>query len=156
MPSSRFVAAFLAPETSECPVVLVTITHASFAGPMRFNDSGADLISNGNLFEGRAQQVALPGEGAEAASRAGRIVIDDTDQLLVAPLRNAGNKPFVRLDVVLAAYPDDIEVSWPGLRVTSMRAVGGQIELDLARRDDSGEIWPYQGFTPHRTPGLFT
>lgn len=155
MPSARFIEAVLEPDSPDCAVTLVTLTHASFAAPLRFCTGGEDLTSNGLLFKGRAMDVSLPGESADRGARRGRLRIDDVSRDLIGPLRAAATKPGASIEAVLAGFPDDIEISWPGLSVEAARMQGDTVELDLALRDDSIETWPVQAFTPFRCPGLF-
>lgn len=161
MPSQRFLDAITAQETSECAVVLVTITHASFPAPVRWCTGGADIVQDEGgpgekLFTARAMKVALPGEGADAGARRARIMVDNIEQDAVGLLRSVpSGRPGVLLEVVLAAYPDDVEVSWPGLRMTASRPAAESIEIEISPRDDSEEEWPVQSYSQGRVPGLF-
>lgn len=155
MPSARFVAALTGAQTSEAPVLLVTLTHASWAAPLRFCEGGADLVSNGDTFLARAMSVSLPGESRDQGARRGRLALDDTDRAIVSFVRTAPTKPSALLQVVLAGYPDDVELSWPGLSVVAYAAGVDRLELELALRDDSVEIFPVQSFSPAPCPGLF-
>lgn len=155
MPSARFIEAVLAPNTAECPIELVTLTHASFPAPLRFCTGGGDVTSLTRLFKGRAMQIQLPGESADAGGRRGRLVIDDTPRDVIAALRLAATKPTCLLEVALKAYPDDIELSWPGLEVLQVSPAGQDVEIIVGLRDDSQETFPVQSYSPHRCPGLF-
>lgn len=155
MPSARFIAAITAPNTSECPAHLVTINRADWPAAIRLTDCGADVVSNSETFLARAIEVTLPGESAELGARRGRLVIDNTDPDIIARLRIPGPKPSARLDVVLAGFPNDLEESWPGLKVNGVAVNGGTIEIELTPRDDASESFPVQWFSPHRTPALY-
>lgn len=161
MPSERFIKALTDQDTSDVICTLVTIEHADLATPLRYCTGGIDLVQNeGELdervFEARAMKVALPGEGADAAARRARLQLDNTTQDAVAALRSVGRgRPLVMLEVVLQEFPDDVEMSYVGLQVTSMEPQREAFSLDLAPRDDGEEEWPVQTFSPGRTPGLF-
>lgn len=155
MPSERFIRAITAQETPEVPVVLVTITHASFSEPLRWCTGGEDIVSNTIPFTARAMQVALPGEG-DAGARRARIIVDNIEQDAVAELRSVQmGRPQVKLEVILAAYPDDVELTWPGLRVVASRPGVDSIELEITPRDDGEEEWPVQSYSQGRFPGLY-
>lgn len=161
MPSARFTDAVTRQESRETPVYLITITHADFTAPKRWCTGGADIVSTQGgddlTFIARPLKIAPPGEGNEANSRRARIVIDNIEQDAVAELRSvSAGRPSVLLQVVLADYPDDVEIEWPGLEMTASRPAGDTIECDLTPRDDSEEEFPLQSFSPGRTPGLFT
>jgi hypothetical protein len=161
MPSERFINAITAQETAELPVVLVTITHADFTAPLQWCTGGADIVQDEGgggekTFTARAMKVALPGEGAEAGSRRARLMVDNIEQDAIAELRSVQlGRPIVLLEVVLADYPDDVEISWPGLQVIAARPQSDAIEIELSPRDDSEEEWPVQSFSQGRVPGLF-
>lgn len=161
MPSARFIEAITAQETSEQPVVLVTITHADFAAPIRWCTGGSDIVQDEGgpgeeTFTARAMKVALPGEGAEAGARRARLIVDNIEQDAIAALRSVGmGRPAVLLEVILADYPDDVEMSWPGLRAVAARPAAESIEIELTPRDDGEEEWPVQSYSQGRVPGLF-
>lgn len=155
MPSARFVAATLAPNAEEVFAHLVTIEHASFPAPLRWCTSGADLTSNGRLFTAKAMKVVLPGESADRGGRTGRLTIDNVERANIAMLRQATSFPIVTIEVVLRAFPDDIELSWLGLEWRTQRPNVGVIEAEIAPRDDGVETFPFQRFSPHRCPGLY-
>lgn len=164
MPSARFIRALAAQETPESPVVLLTLTHAVFPAPVRVADSGRDIISTAAtlligeeteaVFEARAMTPILPGDSADVGARRGRFVIDNTDLTFGARLLTAPNEIDARIDLVLAAYPNDVEWSVLGLRVTAMPFGVNAVELTLSPREDSTEPFPFQSFTRRRTPGL--
>jgi hypothetical protein len=155
MPSSRFIAALNAQETEDQPVMLVTLTHADFTAPLRFCTGGADVTSRLNLFKARAMQITPPGEGEDAPANA-KLVLDNIEQDAIAALRGVGaGRPDCLIEMVLADFPDDVEVSYSGLEVIAARPQGPAIEADLIPRDDSEEQFPLQSFAPNRTPGLF-
>lgn len=155
MPSARFIKAIMAPNSSDCVVELLTLTHTGWPAPLRFCNGGADIVSNGETFYARAMQIALPGESAEGGARRGRAIIDDVERDLVALLRSIPDSPGARVDVVLTAFPDDLELSWPGMSVTADAPTGDAVELELTTRDDTVETFPVQSYSPVNAPGLY-
>ncbi|HRO02388.1 MAG TPA: DUF1833 family protein [Terricaulis sp.] len=167
MPTPRFIRALAAQETAERPATLVTFSHAAFSEPIRITDCATPITTTAPalLLEGETeavftpvamQAVELPGEGADATARRSRLLIDNTDREVQAKFAFAQDEIECRLDLVLADAPDDIQESWPRLRVTEYSPAGGMMTVALAPRDDSAEVWPYQTFAPGRTPGLFS
>lgn len=167
MPSPRFIRAIAAQDTPEAPATLITITHANFPAPIRLTDAARDIVSTAPALligeETEAvftawpmQSPQLPGDGADVGARRANLVLDNTDRSVLAILSLANSEPEARLDLILAATPDVLENSWPGLRVTEFAPGGGALAITLAPREDSSETWPYQTFAPGRTPGLFS
>ncbi len=167
MPSPRFIRALAAQETEERPATLITFTHDSFAEPIRLTDCATPITSTAAalLQEGETeavftpwamQAVELPGESADTSARRSRLMIDNTDRSVQAIFAFAQDEIECRLDLVLADAPDDLQQSWPRLRVIEYSPAGGVMSIALAPRDDSAEVWPYQTYAQGRTPGLFS
>lgn len=154
MPSARFTEAILSPNSSDCIVELLTLTHSAF-GVLRYANGGADIISNGHTFTARGMQVALPGDSGDAGGRRGRASIDDVTRDLIAQLDLSGDEIGLRIDVVLTAYPNDLELSWPGLQIDEYSPGDDAVEITYKTRDDSVETFPLQAYTPSRCRGLF-
>lgn len=159
MPSSRFFHAIAAENTSETPALLLTLEHSDFDAPIRLTDANRDLVVEGNTYKAWAMQAPAPSDGPEARQRGARIIVDNTDKWLVGQLALAATMPSARIDVALlprtAEEAVQIEHSWTGMKLSSYAPGGGQIELELKARDDSDETFPYQTFSPGRTPGLY-
>lgn len=165
MPSPRFIRALAAQDTSERPATLITFRHEAFDAPIRITDCATPITSNAAalLDEGETEAVftpwamhpvELPGEG-DASTRNGRLSIDNTDRSIQAQFSFAQDEIECRLDLILADAPDDLQESFPRMRVTEYTPAGGMMAIALAPRDDSSEVWPYQTFAPGRTPALF-
>lgn len=168
MPSSRFYQAIAAANTSERPAFLLTLTHASFSETVRLTDANADVVIDGAsvgedpgdvTYKAWAMQAPAPSDGPDASRRGARIVADNTDRWLLGQLSLAPTRPTARIDVVLlgrtAGEAPEVNATWSGLTLDSYAPGGGQIELEIKGRDDSEETWPFQTFSPKRTPGLF-
>jgi hypothetical protein len=167
MPTPRFIRALAAQETSERPALLITFTHANFPAPVRLTDCGFDLVTTAaSLLVGMETEASytawamqppvLPGEGPDPAQRRAQLVIDNTDRSIMATFAMADSEITARLDLVLADAPDDLQETFSGLRVLDYEPGQGALTITLAPREDSDEVFPYQAFTPKRTPGLFT
>ncbi|HYD87108.1 MAG TPA: DUF1833 family protein [Vitreimonas sp.] len=156
MPSARFIDAVAAANTDEQPVALVTVTHADFGGPLRWCTGGADIVSRGFIFAARPMTPVPPGESADGRPSAAKLVVDNIEPDAVGAFRSiTAGRPSVLIEVVLAATPDTVEQTWPGLQIVASRPAADSIECDIAERDDGEEIWPLQAFTPGSTPGLY-
>lgn len=164
MPSPRFIQAVTSQNSGECDVLLVTIEHASFPEPLRYCTGGANIVSTvldgegepvARTFTARAMKIAAPGDSADRNGRRGRITIDNVEPDAIGRLRTAPSQPDVTVELILASYPDDIEMAWRGLKLLDQRPNGSAIELDIGPRDDSVHAFPYQAYTPNRTEGLF-
>lgn len=152
--SSLAKQAVFAQETGEVFLLLLTISHASLATPIRVVNNTQNITSNGNLYTAFPFTIVLPDDTEEQPPRM-RLVIDNVDRQIVQAVRNMTSKPTITLDVVLASQPDTLEASFPGfsLRRTNYDAL--TVEGDLNLEDVVLEPFPALSFTPQLAPGLF-
>ena len=110
-----FIAATNTRTIEEVFVILVTISHANLATPIRIANDTLDeldsgvrgVISNGNEFIYLPFQFLLPNLERDNAPRA-RIVIDNITREIVAQLDPIRDPPEVRIQIALNTDPDII------------------------------------------------
>jgi len=146
--------AVTAQETGEVFLLLLTITHASMAAPIRVVNDLVNHTSNGDLYTAFPFQIQLPDEHEEQPPRM-RLSIDNVDRTIVASLRRLTSPPTVQLDVCLASQPDVIEASFPGFLLQSVGYDHVVVEGDLTLDDIITEPFPEGSFTPQHFAGLF-
>lgn len=152
--SAAAMAAITAAETGECFVILVTIDHADLAAPIRVNTSGADLTSNGNLFQAFPFDVIVPDDPDSGSPRA-KLTIDNVDRQIVLSVRQLNSAPALTLQVVRLEDPDTIETEWTDFKMSNISYDAMRIEGDLTIEDFTTEPFPAAVFSPQRFPGLF-
>lgn len=111
-------ASAFAQETSEVWLVLLTLSHADLAQPLRFVNNTAAVVSRGETYVGFPFEITLPGEDGEAFGQA-RIRIDNVDRAIVNTVRSLDSPLQVLIEVVLASQPDTVEASFDGLTLRS-------------------------------------
>lgn len=146
--------ALQAQETDEVISFLLTLSHPSFAAPIRVTDNGEDLTSNGEVYISFPFQVTTPGDSEAATSV--RLSIDGTDRRIVTEIRGTNYEPIqVDLCVVLAATPDLIEIGPYSFKLRNISYTAATVEGDLEFEDINNEPYPTDSFTPSRFPGCF-
>lgn len=112
--SQRAVAAQNAQQTDEVFVVLLTLSHPTLAQPIRVCNNNENVVSRGNTFIAVAFDIELPGEDDSRPGLA-TLRIDNVDRAVLLALRQIATPPTARIEVVLAATPDVVEVDFAGL-----------------------------------------
>lgn len=151
--SSAAVASIHAQETGEVWLVLLTITHADLATPIRVVNNNEDITSRGNIYQAFPFEVAFPNQDPESPPKA-QLRFDNVERTAVNTIRSISSPPSVTLEVVLASSPNTVEVSFPNLTLRNVRYDALIIEGDLLFEQLYSEPITYQ-MTPNRFPGLF-
>lgn len=152
--SPTMLQAMLAPETGEAPIVLLTISHASLATPIRVAGYDQDVTSRGETFVAYPFEITLPTDSGEAAPRA-RLSIDNVDRSIVAAVRQAtGTPPQVTIEVILASSPDTLEASFPVFELRNVKSNALTVDAELTFDGLASEPYPAGRFTPAAFPGV--
>lgn len=154
MPSSNFTHELQADTSTDPLLILITITHADLAGPLRFVANTVDIVSRGNTFTAYGFGFAAPGDG-EGGSTSARIVIDNIDRRIVDTIRALSTPPEILVEIVLGSDPDTVEETFPPFEVRSANGDRLSISADLTDMDDDGQAAMRWTFVPSLAPALF-
>lgn len=152
---ANILQALLAPQTGECLILLLTLTHPSLPAPIRVCNDGKDVISGGQRFIAFPFQIPPPDELDETVPRV-QLRIDNVDQQIVTAIRTCvGEAPQVTLEVIAASDPDAVLLGPYRFRLRDARWNATTVEGELVYRDMLTEPWPAPLMTPSRLPGIF-
>lgn len=151
--SSNATAGMLAPQTNEIALHLLTITQDSIA-TLRIVDSREDVISNSETFTAAAFNVVMPKQIGNKQGSV-RLVLANVARQFTEIIRSLTGPATVRLDIILAATPDVIEVGPIYFQTTTIQYDVKQIVINAAHENILSEPWPADDFTPQNAPGLF-
>jgi hypothetical protein len=152
--SSRLRAALQAGQTDEVISLLLTLTHPSFAVPIRVTDNGAELVSGGQTFVHFPFQVTLAGDTENTP--AVKLSFDGTDRTIIEEIRGTNGDPIqVELSIVLASTPDTIEAGPSIFSLRNITSDAGTVTGDLRLEEILTEPYPADSFSPSRFPGCF-
>lgn len=143
-----------AQQTADVWLVLVTIDHDDLAEPIRVVANTEDVTSRGDLFVGFPFDVVLPDSREDAPSRA-RLVVDNVSREIAQAIRSISSAPSVLLEVIRAADPDTVEVSFPFFTLRNVKWDALTVSGDLVLEDFTAEPFPAAVFSPASFPGLF-
>lgn len=146
--------ALFAQETGEAFLILLTISHASLAHPIRVVNNHVDVTSNGSVYTGFPFEIDLPDDVPGQPPRV-RLRIDNIERQIVDAVRSIVGPFSVQLDVVMGSSPSTIEASFPSLSAVRVEYDALVVEADLAFEDVLNEPFPGDSFIPSQYPGLF-
>lgn len=152
--SSLAKQAIHAQETGEVFLLLLTLSHASLAQPIRVANNLENVTSNGNTFTAFPFTIVLPQEQEDQPPRM-RLVIDNVDRTIVTALRNLTSPPTIQLDVVLASQPNTLEASFPGFSLRQAQYDQLVVEGELTLEEIVLEPFPEGSFDPQNFAGIY-
>jgi len=98
-----------AQSTGEVYLTTLTITHAALAVAIRVVNDTTDLVRQGQTFVGFPFRIHLPPDVEDRIVQV-QLEIDNVDRRIGTALAGITGRPKVRLEVVLAASPETVEV----------------------------------------------
>ena len=147
-------AAVFASETAEAFIVLVTIDHDDLSLPIRVCSDAVDMESRGNTFTAMPFERELPGEDDTGVS-AGTLAIQNVSLEITEAIRSINTPPSVLLEVVRAADPDTVEMSFDNMRIAEVRWDALIVSATVDDENFLSEPYPKDSFTPGLFPGVF-
>lgn len=152
--SDAHIRAANAPDTGECWCTLLVINHASLEEPLRFNNAGADIVSNGETYFHYPFNVVLFQDDEEAQPTA-RLQIDNIQRDVIETIRTLRPEPEIKISVVLASNPDAVELAYPFIPLKNISYDEFLIQGVISAEDFTGEPFPGDRMVPSAFPGLF-
>ena len=162
--STGFMVSLHARESGVVAAVLLTITHADMAEPIRLSTDPTERLSTDPVVYGsisRGQHyafvpiaVVLPDDGDDAAPAAS-LEIDNTDRELIAAVRSITDAAEVTLEIIDADDPDVVEIAFPAMRIANVTYDRSIVRFGLAVDGLQAEPYPGASFLPSGFPGLF-
>jgi hypothetical protein len=141
-------------ETDEVYLVLLTITQADLAAPLRVVNNTVDIVSNSNTFSGFPFRAKLPDMREDAAPRA-QIEIDNTSQEIAQAIRLMTTAATILIQVIRAEAPDTIEKSYATFNLRNVTWDVSRVTGDLILEEVETEPFPAGDFNPAEFPALF-
>lgn len=152
--SATLRSAAYAQQTSECPLVLLTIDHPDLAAPIRVVADAQGVTSGGDDYVAYPFAIALP-DDADDKVPSTRLVIDNVDRQIIQAIRSIGSAATLTMQVVLASDPDVIEAGPFSMTLRNVSYNSLTIEGDLQGPNLLQMQFPKRNFTPNDFNGLF-
>ncbi len=147
--------AMYAPETGECFVVLLELSHPNMATPIQVCSDSVDTVHLGQTFQHFPFQISMPADTDDAPPRV-ELAIDAIDRSIIQAVRSLTGAPItVRQWIVLASTPDTIEAGPFEFELREVEYDAFEVRGSLRYTDLAAEPYPSDTFTPTNTPGIF-
>lgn len=147
-------AAFYGSETDDAFLILLTIDHDDFVSPVRVVNNSEDITSNGELFIAFPFLLELP-KDTDALAPQATLTIDNIDRQIITSLRSIASAPSIKIEIIRAADPDTVEVSYDGMLLRDVTYDQSQVSGKIVLQRFDSEPYPAGRMTPKDFPGLF-
>ena len=151
--SAQLLAQLYAQESNDPFLMLVTISHGSFS-TIRLVNNLVNVTSRGNTYTGFPMTVRLPQDDGES-NREVQIDFDNVSLELVDELRSVTTPMDVKVEMVLASSPDDVQLSLEELKVRTLTYDKMRISARLVMDSFLNVEMTSEKYTPTNFPGLF-
>lgn len=144
--------AVLNPRNGDPYLLLIEVSHASFASTWRYTSNTEDVTSGGNTYTAFPFIVSLPVSDDGVAR--GTVEIANITTAIWRALDVGGSPPSVTVKFVLASDPDTVIDQWAGMELRRVTASFSVVEAEISHENYSQEPWPKQRLTPVRAPWM--
>lgn len=156
-------------DSSDPLVFLLEITHPSLSTPIRVSSDMTEFIQlhnetkepiygtrhSGVVYYAHPFKFTIPDQPEGNDPIKAQVSIDNIDREYVAAIRNMESAAVFRAKTVFASSPNEVQLEFPVLRITSATYTASTIDADLGPDDYRVEPVPAANFYPSGFPGLF-
>lgn len=150
--SDKMKRAVLGLTSEEVAICLLTFSGTGFT-TFRVCDNATDIVSNSQTFTAFPFTIELPGDREDAP--VAQLRISNVDKAIGQAIDAAPGPVNVKIELVLASAPDNVEKTFDGLELRVTRRTALTVEGELQSAQFTSEPWPKVRATPGRFPGLF-
>lgn len=152
--SPQLLAQLYAQESSDPFLTLVTLSHPSFAQDIRLVNNQVDITSRGDIYTAFPLKIKLPMDDGES-TREVTLEMDNVGLTFVDELRTVTDLITVKLELVLASIPNDVQVSFEDLKISSLSYNKTRISARLFLDNFLNTELTSEQYTPKNFRGLF-
>ena len=131
--SPELYAQFYSQESNDPFLVLLTLSHPSFAEDFRIVNNTKDITSRGNVFFAFPVKITLPVDDGETIPSV-KLSLDNIGRELVDELRSINDFITVKLEMILASLPDEVQIEIYDMKLSnatfSETTISGTLFLD--------------------------
>lgn len=142
-------------QTSSDPfLMLVTMSHESFASTLYLVNNIEDVTSNGQVYTAFPMKVVLPTDDGTSV-REVKLQMDNVSLELIDEIRSVITPIDVKVEMILASTPDTIEMDLGELRIKNITYDGKGISASLYLDDFLNTELPSEKYTPEIYVGIY-
>jgi hypothetical protein len=129
--SPQMLAQLYGQESHDPFLFLVTLDHEEWDEPIYFVNNTVEIVSRGITYLPFPMTIRLPTDDGETA-RAFAMEFDNVSLELIEPLRKVTTQVDIKLEMILASMPDEVQISFEELKLqtvnyTKFRVIGSVI-----------------------------
>ena len=150
----HMLAQLFAQESNDPFLILFTLTHSSFAAPIRLVNNMQNVVSRGETYLAFPVNVTLPVDDGETA-REINVEFDNVSLELIDELRSVTDQIGVKLEMIFASLPDTVQMSIDELFITNISYNKSRISARLFLDSFLATEMPNEKYGPFNFPGIF-
>lgn len=149
----ELILQLMSQESDDPFLTLLTLTHDSF-DTVRLVNNSKDIVSRGDTFVAFPFTIRLPVDDGETA-REFSIELDNVSLELVEEIRSVTTKIDVKIELILASMPDDVQMIQDNLQIQNIQMTKQRIIAKIIVDDFLNVEMTGERYEPSNFPGLF-
>ncbi len=139
--------------SSDLPLILLTISHSSLSEDIRVVNNKVAIVSNNLEYIAFPFQIQLP-DSKEDSQPSAKLTISNVSREIGLAIRSISTPPSVTITVVRQATPDIVEAQFVGMRLNNVKYNMMTVTADLEFEDLTREEYPSLKFSPSIFKGI--
>lgn len=154
--SPELLAQLYAQESNDPFLMLVTISHSSFAADIRLVNNSENIVSRGETFQAFPLKIRLPVDDGET-NREVAIDFDNVSLEIIDEIRTVSSAERIRvkLEMILASIPDEVQMSLEELQILNVSYNKLRVSAKLGLDDFLNTELTSERYNPSNFPGIF-
>lgn len=152
--SPEVIAQLYSQESDDPFLTLVTLSHPSFASDIRLVNNTVSITSRGLEYLAFPMSIRFPVDDGESA-RDFSIEFDNVSLDLIDEIRSVTTQIGVKLEMILASLPDDVQIVQDELKIASVTYNAQRISARIILDNFLNVEMTSERYGPTNFPGLF-
>lgn len=152
--TQAFISAFFGRDGSDVALMLLEIEHPLLGTPRRIVLNTKPIVHQSNAYEPLYFECAFPDQQPDRPSGM-KLRVDGVDRSMIEQIRTFQTPPTVKLKVVSASDPDDVQMETATMYWRLVTYGSHWIEGEIESPEVYNRSFPGDSFTPSVAPGLF-
>lgn len=151
--SPELLAQLFSQESNDPFLTLVTLSHEDF-DDIRLVNNNVDIVSRGLTFTAFPMKIRFPVDDGETA-RDFTIEFDNVSLLLIEEIRSVTTPISVKLEMILASMPNDVQIEQDELRIQNITYNASKVSAKIILDNFLNTEMTSERYGPTNFPGLF-
>jgi hypothetical protein len=139
--------------SSDLPLILLTIAHSSLSESIRVVNNKENITSNGDEYIGFPFEIQLP-DSKEDSQPSAKLTINNVSREIGIAIRSISTPPSVTITIIRQETPDIVEAQFVGMRLNNVKYDVLAVTADLQFEDLTREEFPALKFSPSIFRGI--